>query len=258
MPFVPSTPPPGMPTGTTIFERAENAWHAQSLPKYIQFTTFSAQISSDPIRVIIRTSDGKAFAETIPPSPRQKPVAFPGVALEGPEHSPLGFCVTDQHCTGVLGADPFGGGYAGGGGLRTIAAVHAFSIPYFITQTDYMDFDGLPVYDLKLVPKMDPGRFRMREVVIDATTYHVWKMIYAEPDNPKRELVYGFGPVADMWYLRQTCDAVPVELTGLAVPACTPDVAMMFDYSFPEQVPDDDFVAGAQTSRTLVIVAPAD
>ncbi|HEV3153468.1 MAG TPA: hypothetical protein VGZ02_06680 [Candidatus Baltobacteraceae bacterium] len=255
MPFVSATPPPNMPSGTTIFQRAENAWHAQALPKYVEFTTFSAQISDDPIRVIIRTADGKAFAETIPPSSRQKPVKFPGVDLEGPGHSQLGFCVTDLHCTGVLGADPFGGGFAGGGTYRTIAAVRAFSIPYVITDTQYLDFDGTPAYDLKLEPKTDPLRFRMREIVIDASTYHVWKMIYAEPANAKRELVYGFGPVADMWYLRQTCDAVPVEYTGLAVPACTPDVAMMWDYSFPDAVPDDDFVAADQPAKTLVIVA---
>ncbi|HZT12960.1 MAG TPA: hypothetical protein VFA29_09155 [Candidatus Baltobacteraceae bacterium] len=259
MPFVPATPPPGMPAGTTIFQRAEAAWHAQNLPKYIQFTTFSAQISDDPIRVVIRTDDGKAFAQTIPTAKSQKPMVFPGVLLEGPGHSPLGFCVTDVHCTGVLGADPFGGATAPGGGpLRTIAAVHAFSIPYNIVATQYMDFDGEPVYDLKLEPKIDPNRFRMREVVIDANTYHVWKMIYAEPTNPKRELVYGFGPVGDMWYLRQTCDAVPVVMTGLAVPACTPDVAMMWDYTFPDAAPQENFIAAADPPKTLVIVGDSD
>lgn len=253
MPFVAATPPPGMPTGMTILQRAASAWHVQSLPPYIEFTTFSEQVSNDPVRVIIRTSDGRAFVQTIP-AHNAKPVEYPGVTLEGPGHSQLGFCVSDLHCTGVLGADPFGGGNADGG-LRTIASVHSFWLPYNVTATQYLDFDGTPVYDLTLEPKLDPKRFRMREIVIDATTYHVWKMIYAEPETPNRVLVYGFGPVEDMWYLRQTCDAVPIKFTELAVPACTPDVAMMWDYKFPETVPDSDFVSTDQTPRTLVIIA---
>ena len=256
MPFVPATPPPGgIPAGLTILQRAASAWHVQSLPPYIEFTTFSDQVSSDPVRVIIRTSDGKAYVETIPASHAQKPVSYPGVTLEGPGHSQLGFCVTDVHCTGVLGADPFGVPVSGGGPIKTIAAVRAFSLPYTVTGAQYMDFDGTPVYDLKLVPRLDPGRFRMRELVIDAGTYRVWKMIYAEPANPQRYLVYGFGPVGDMWYLRQTCDAVPITWTDLSVPACTPDVAMLWDYAFPESVPEADFSASQDAPKTLVIVS---
>lgn len=255
MPFVPGSPPPTMPSGSVIFQRTVNAWHQQNLPPYIEFTTFSDQVSSDPVRIIIRTSDGKAYAETIPASRRQKPVEYPGVMLEGPGASQLGFCVNEQHCTGVLGADPFGTAVANPSGLRTIAAAHAFANPYTIVDTQYMDFDGTPVYDLKLEPKRDPLAFRMREIVVDATTYHVWKMIYTEPKNPDRFLVYGFGPVGDMWYLRQTCDALPIKWTNLAVPACTPDVAMMWDYKFPETVPDTYFVSSNASTRTLVIVA---
>ena len=251
MPFVFASPSPDMPSGKIIFARAESAWHARGLPPYIEFTTFSEQISSDPVRVVIRTSDGKAFVETEPSSRRSK--LYPGVQLEGPGGSPLGFCVSNLHCTGVLGADPFGGSGALGSSLRTIAAVTSFSALYNVDSAKAMDFDGTPVYDLQVTPRGDALRYRMRELIVDASTYRVWKMVYLEPENPHRVLVYGFGPVGDMWYLRQTCDAVPVVLSGLQFPACTEDVAMMWDYRFPEQVPDSDFVPGPGAPASLVI-----
>lgn len=245
MPFVPATPPPGMPAGTAIFARAQSVWLGQTLPDYIEFTTFIAQISPDPVRVAVRTSDGKAYVQTIPVHPNERPVAYPGVTLSGPDYSPLGICVSIGRCLGVLEANPFGnepaadsGTGANGVPLRVIAKTRALANPYRVERVQYLDFDGLPVYDLTLAPLDDPDRFRLREVVIDATSYHVWKMIYYDPKFPNRLVSYGFGPVQDLWYLRQSCHAVPTKFSGLAVPACTPDVAMMWDYAFPKSIPD--------------------
>jgi hypothetical protein len=240
MPFLPAPPPSNMPSGKEIFERAEAVWHSQSLPPYIVFTTFIAEISTQPVRVSLRTSDGKAFVETIPDIPAEEPIAYPGVQLSGPEHAPLGICVSQARCMGVIGIDPFGPEPILGlpPQLRTIAKARVFADPYQVTSAQYMDFDGTPVYDLKLSAPQDPVRYRIRELVVDAQTYHVWKLMYEEPLNPNRLLTYGFGPVSGIWYLRQTCDAVPIRMSGLAVPACTPDVAMMWDYDFPTDVPD--------------------
>ena len=239
MPFLPASPPPDLPPGNVIFQRAEAVWHAQTLPAYIEFTTFIAQISTDPVRVAVRTTDGKAYVQTIPSRPEDRPIAYPGVHLTGPENAPLGICVTMAHCTGVLESDPFGEqAPTEAEQLRTIAKARVFVNPYQVLQTSYMDFDGTPVYDLKVYAPQDPERYRMREIVVDAKTYHVWKMIYAEPRYPNLMLAYGFGPVQDIWYLRQTCHAVPTHLSGLAVPACTPDANMIWDYDFPKQIPD--------------------
>lgn len=238
MPFVPASPPPDMPPPEVIFERAEAVWHAQKLPPYIEFTTYIAQISPDPVRVAVRTIDGQAFVQTIPLSPQQRPVAYPGVHLVGPDYSPLGICVSVGHCTGVLGSDPFGEQVTSPpNDLRTIAKTRVFVNPYQVISAQYMDFDGAPVYDLKLRAQQDPDRYRMREIVVDAQTYHVWKMMYEEPQSPNRLLTYGFGPVEDLWYLRQTCRSVTTNLSGLSVPACTPNMAMMWDYDFPAQIP---------------------
>lgn len=238
MPFLPAPPPPDMPPGSVVLQRAESVWRAQMLPQYIEFTTFIAQISSDPVRVAVRTTDGKAFVQTIPLGPSDRPIAYPGVSLQGPDYSPLGICVSTSHCIGVLGTDPFGDRESPSESLKTIVKEHVFVSPYAVVQERYMDFDGTPVYDLQLDAIQDPDRYRMRELVVDAKTYHVWKMIYAEPGFPNLMLAYGFGPVQDLWYLRQTCHAVPTHLSGLAVPACTPDAAMMWDYDFPKQMPD--------------------
>lgn len=239
MPFLPAPPPTDMPPGDVIFERAEAVWHAQALPAYIEFTTFIAQISTDPVRVAVRTTDGRAYVQTIPLTPNDRPVVYPGVHLAGPENSPLGICVSTERCMGVIGSDPFGELAAQAPEeLRTIAKARVFINPYEIVQSQYMDFDGTPVYDLKLAAQQYPDRYRMREIVIDAKTYHVWKMIYAEPQYPNLMISYGFGPVQDIWYLRQACHAVPTHFSGLSVPACTPDAAMMWDYQFPKTMPD--------------------
>lgn len=239
MPFVPSSPPPDMPPPKVIFSRAEAVWHAQKLPAYIEFTTFIAQISPDPVRVAVRTADGQAFVQTIPLGPQQQPISYPGVHLTGPDYSPLGICVSVGYCTGVLGSDPFGEQVSSPPqNLRTIARARVFVNPYEVTSAQSMDFDGTPVYDLKLQAPQDPQRYRMREIVVDAQTYHVWKMMYEEPETPNRFLTYGFGPVEDIWYLRQTCRSVTTNLSGLAVPACTPEAAMMWDYNFPKQIPN--------------------
>ena len=240
MPFLPASPPPDMPTAKAIFERAESVWHSQSVPPYVEFTTFIAEISRDPVRVSLRTSDGKAFVQTIPTYPAQQVSVYPGVHLSGPEHAPLGICVSQLRCIGVIGVDPFAPEPINAlpPPLRIIAKARVFADPYEVTSAQYMDFDGTPVYDLKLTAPQDPVRYRIRELVVDAQSYHVWKMMYEEPLNSNRLLTYGFGPVADIWYLRQTCDAVPIRYSGLAVPACTPDVAMMWDYTFPARVPD--------------------
>ena len=257
MPFLPASPPPGMPPGKAIFERAESVWHAQSLPPYIEFTTFIAQVSDSPVRVAIRTSDGRAYVQTMPASPSELPIAYPGVHLAGPDYSPLGICVSMGHCIGVLGSDPFGEqAPPTPEPLRTIAKTRVFVDPYDVTSVAYMDFDGTPVYDLKLQALQDPARYRMREIVVDAQTYHVWKMMYAEPAAPNRLLTYGFGPVADIWYLRQTCHSVTINLSGLAVPACTPDVAMMWDYDFPHQIPDYYFDRAQYLQHSLQVQAP--
>lgn len=251
MPFVPTSPPPNMPTGTEIFDRAESVWHTQKIPQYVEFTTYIAAISADPVRVALRTSDGKAFVETMPLGPNARPIAYPGVHLSGPGYSPLGICVSQVRCAGVLFEDPFGGDVtAQQQPLKTIAKTRVFVNPYQVMAVQPMDFDGTLVYDLKVQPLEDPDRYRMRELVIDAQTYHVWKMMYEEPEFPERLLTYGFGPVEDFWYLRQSCHSVVTRLSGLAVPACTPEVAMMWDYDFPAQLPDFYFDRALYIERT--------
>ena len=240
MPFLSMPPPSNMPPGAEIFARAESVWVSQALPPYIAFTTYSAAISDAPVRVTVRTSDGKAFVEAFPDNAKLPPVGYPGVNLRGPGFAPLGYCVNMNHCSGVLSADPFAiaPSRTGPPELRTIARVHAFQTAYAVTSARALNFDGSTVYDLQLAPLRSPEVYRLRELVVDAQTYHVWKMFYEEPDKPNSLLTYGFGPVENIWYMRQTCDAVPIRFSKLNVPACTPDVAMMWNYEFPASVPD--------------------
>ncbi len=257
MPFLPAPPPTNMPPGNLIFERAESVWHSQSLPPYIEFTTFIAQISDQPVRVAVRTSDGHAYVQTMPASPGELPIAYPGVRLLGPDYSPLGICVSMGHCIGVVGQDPFGEQMpAGQAPLPTIAREHVFENPYDVVSVQYMDFDGTPVYDLKLEASADPDRYRMREIIVDAGNYHVWKMMYAQPQLPNRLLTYGFGPVMNIWYLRQTCYSVPTRLSGLAVPACMPDSEMIWDYDFPQQLPNFYFDKDQYLQHAMQMQAP--
>jgi hypothetical protein len=63
--------------------------------------------------------------------------------------------------------------------LHEIAEVYARSPTYRITLIGREDLDGAPAYHLKLVPVRDPGRYRLRELWVDAETFAPQKLVEA-------------------------------------------------------------------------------
>src|SRR5579872_5918926 len=188
---------PVPPVPVQVLQRAQQVWHAQQLPPYVQFTS-RVQDRDDPVLVIIRTSDGAAYTRTLPQNPDGRVYVAPGVRLTGPYGAPLGFCVSMVHCSGVLQADPFSLPPAQPEDQKVIASVHAYADAYAVSFGPSTRFHGRHVYDLVLQPRYDPRRYEIRDMLIDASDYRMWQITYEVPSGQSAVTIrYDFGPVPD-------------------------------------------------------------
>ncbi len=224
-------------TPVDVLQRAEDVWHAQSLPPFVEFTS-RVQGQSDPVVVIVRTEDGAIYTQSLPSSPAQGAKAVAGSHLTGPDGSPLGFCFSNAHCSGVLQADPFSTPPPSPTNAKTIATVHAYADAYSVTFGPKKKFKGHKVYDLAMQPRHDPGRYQLREMLVDANDYRVWELTYESvPSRPGLLLRYDFGPVKDTWYLQYICVYLPSRFKG-DPGGCTLESTGLWNFSFPKLVPD--------------------
>src|SRR5579872_1146697 len=217
------------PTPSTVFQRAASEWEAQRLPAYVQFVG-KVEDQVDPVLIVVRTRDGAAYTQTLPEpqcrttSPAThiegtsveacqtpKPIVVPGAKLTGPYGSPLGFCFTRAHCTGVLHDDPFAPAQSESDGAPVIASVHAYGNAYEISFGSRSSYVDRPVYDLVMRPRLDPKRYQLREMLIDASNYRTYEITYDVPRVDQRDFLlrYDFGPVNDFWYLQYICVYIP-------------------------------------------------
>lgn len=98
----------------------------------------------------------------------------PGAHLTGPYGSPLGFCVSNAHCTGVLHDDPFAVSQPEAGNGKMIATVYAYGNTYDVSFGSTATYLDRPVYDLILRPRFDPKRYQLREMLwTQATTVFI-------------------------------------------------------------------------------------
>jgi hypothetical protein len=65
------------------------------------------------------------------------------------------------------------------GGLRTIAHQVAAGGVYVISFDGIENLNGHSCYHLSLRPRSDPGRYRLRELWVDASTYATWRLYEA-------------------------------------------------------------------------------
>jgi hypothetical protein len=227
---------PAPPTPVQVYERAAAVWRQQRLPPYIVFISHVVD-QPVPVRVLVRTSDGAAYTETIPPaSSHQKVVAVTGALITGPYGAPLGFCVSASHCSGVLQSDQFSPPQSAVSDKKVIASVYAYADTYDVTFGSTTSFEGHTVYDLRLRPRFDPRRYELRGMLVDAENYHSWRLTYSVPragEDPAT-IKYEFGPVGDIWYLRYVCDWISVPWSGSV---CSPKSTLLDDYWFPTTAP---------------------
>lgn len=224
-------------TPVEILQRAEDVWHAQTLPPFVEFTS-RVQSENDPIVVIVRTQDGAIYTQSVPSSPNEPAKAVAGSRLTGPYGSPLGFCVSNAHCSGVLQPDPFSTPPPAPTNAKTIATVHAYADAYTVTFGPKADFNGHNVFDLVMRPRFDPHLYQLREMLVDTQNFRVRQLTYESvPSRPGLLLRYDFGPVRDYWYLQYICVYLPSRFKG-DPGGCTLESTGLWNFSFPKLVPD--------------------
>lgn len=175
-------------------------WNARSIPPYESFTiacdqTFLADrcTPGTHVQFIIRSSDGRTFAQTLAPGSGASAVLLRGGYAMGPAGAPFGF----YRRTPVPGAaappsppnlapDP----------LQTIAVVSAVDRAYEIRLDGIVTVGSRSCYHLRLRALRDPLGYPLRELWIDTATYDVVRLTYAWPFNgTSASVTYDFAPV---------------------------------------------------------------
>lgn len=230
----------GPVTPVQVLQRAEDAWHSQQLPPFVEFTSH-VQGQSEPVIVIVRTVDGATYTQTVPSASNEPARAVAGAHLTGPYGAPLGFCVSQVRCSGVLQADPFATPPPPAPDEKIIADLHAYADPYMVTFGPVKTYRGRRVYDLQMHPRFDPKTYQLREILVDARDFRVWQLSYESvAERPGVLLRYEFGPVEKYWYLQFICVYVPSRFKG-DPGGCTLESTALWNFSFPKLVPDDYF-----------------
>ena len=236
-------------TPVQVLQRAEGVWHSQQLPPYVQFTS-RVQDQDDPVRIVVRTSDGAAYTKTIPQSPGEASFVAPGAHITGPYGAPLGFCISQVRCSGVLQADPFATPPPAPAdtGTKVIASAHAYADPYDVTFGPLKQFQNHAVYDLVMHPHFDPKRYQLRGMLIDSADFRIRQLTYeASQGRPGLVLRYDFGPVDDAWYLQFICVDFPAHRSP---DECSLESTNLWDFSLPAYVPDWYFDPAAYRQHT--------
>lgn len=221
-----------------VLQRAEAVWHAQQLPPYVQFTS-RVQDQDDPVIVIVRTSDGAAYTKTIPQSPGEAAFVAPGAHLTGPYGAPLGFCISQVRCSGVLQTDPFLlPPPAPPDAPKVIANTYAYGNAYALSFGPTKKYQDHAVIDLVMRPNYDPQRYQLREMLVEAADYRVLQLTYeAAKVRPGVFLRYDFGPVEDTWYLQFICVVLPDRVKSPG-PQCSLESTRLWNFALPAYVPD--------------------
>jgi hypothetical protein len=187
-------------TPLQIFSRAEDAWEARSLPRYVAFDTNITHRDARGIvtrgteHVVLRTFDHWCATVEIDQDVAQ-PKTSRGLNCLGPAYSPLGFNISSVY-PGSTQPDPFAPS-----SLPVIARVRA--LHYDVTLAGEERLDQTPVYHLALRPLTAPERYPLRAVWVDEATFQVRKLTYAEnPGGWSAAIDYSFkpfGPQAIWW-----------------------------------------------------------
>lgn len=173
-------------TPNAIFLRSQAAVNALPLPPYIAFTEQDDTIKGrgherERVRIIVRTSDGRAFVRLLQNANGTPATAQPRVIPDG-DYTP----VTNIYRIGDFPLASFGlrhearpGIFEAKGtpqppppdGSRVIAEVRTVNVPYRIVDLGDTQLNGRPMYHLGLTPSYDWGHHVLREMWIDKQTF---------------------------------------------------------------------------------------
>ena len=200
-----ASPPPDA-QAVALFTAAQTVWNARSVPPYESFElacdqTFLADRCSSGtlVQFIVRSADGRSFAQTLDAQGKPGVVLLRGGEMYGPAGAPFGF----YRRTPVAGAlqtyapPPA----APGDPIATIASVTAVDRAYDVTLAGAQSVDGVPCIRLNLRPLRDPSLYPLRELLVQRGTDRIAALTYAQPYNGGYATVhYRFAAVGPQAY----------------------------------------------------------
>jgi hypothetical protein len=187
-------------TAQQLFLRAQAVWSARITPPFESFVLPCAQTFLESrcppgadVEFIVRLSDGRTYAQTIPAGSAAPVTLLRGGYITGPAGAPLGFYrrlpepgASQMAPPPDLADDP----------LRTIATVTASDVAYRITLAGNETIDGADTVHLVLEPLRDPAAYPLRNLWIAPDNFEVVRLTYALPFKRSVALItYDFAPV---------------------------------------------------------------
>jgi hypothetical protein len=158
------------------------------MPPYESFTlpcdqTFLAGQCKPGVHVqfIVRTADGRSFAQTIGSDGSRGAVLLHGGTMMGPAGAPFGF-----YRRTPLPGSPMqvpAPSSSSGDPVSTIASVTAVDRAYDVALAGTVTVGAEPCYRLRLRPLRDPQFYPLRELLVEHDTYRIDGLTYAQPFN---------------------------------------------------------------------------
>jgi hypothetical protein len=236
------------PSPQDIFRQAQAAWQERVVPAYLSFTIPCDKTdladeceAGDVAQFVVRTGDGRSFAQSIGPNGAPGRVLMLGGYTFGAGGAPLGFIrrVGTSAPPPNLAPDPLS--------MHVIATVSAAGPVYAVTLVGEETLEGHQTYHLQLRALFDPQTFPLRDLWVDETTFDVvgltynWTFSGGHAGNV-HYLFAQFGP-QKIWAIVHIDAAVSTqELFHTSVERASGDLT---DLSFPATWPDADFIPGA-------------
>lgn len=242
------------PSPTAIFLQAQQNWLARTVPPYESFRiacdrTFLAPgcDPGDMVLFIVRTSDGRTYAQSQPVNGGLAKPLLRGGHITGPAGTPLGFYRAlpsdgaPPQPPPNLAPDPF----------HTIATVIADAHAYDITLTGEATVAGRRCYHLALRPVRDAERYPLRELWVEASSFEVVQLVYELPYDERHSwarVLYRFAPVgtAGVWTIVHI--EAQAKVRGLLAGKTERVDDDLSDISFPATVPDAYFEPAPATA----------
>jgi hypothetical protein len=234
-----------------MFSRAAAAWRARAVPPYIAFRvdcepTFLASQCAPGADVdfVLRTIDGRTYAQSVPPAGEAPRTLARGVFITGPASTPLGFYQRLGTTPGPvapppnLAPDPLG--------LATIASVTATAHVYDVSFGGVESIDGRDCYRLDLRPAGDPVLYPLRTLWVEPGSWQIVQLDYERPVPPgvradALRVRYRFNTVGEPSYWTIVRIDAFLSQTKGSLPAVDQLSEELRDISFPAIVPEADF-----------------
>jgi hypothetical protein len=167
------------PSPQEIFKQAQAAWQQRVVPAYLSFTIPCDETdladectAGDVAQFVVRTRDGRSFAQSIGRNAMPGRVLMLGGYTFGAGGAPLGFIrrVGTGPTPPNLAPDPLS--------IRVIATVSASGPTYAVTLVGTETLEGHRTYHLQLRALFDPKIFPLRELWIDEATFDIVGLTY--------------------------------------------------------------------------------